>query len=97
MISATAVTSREDEISLLADNKRFDMLILSRRNGETVVVGGGGGLQRVLKITVLQIASDRVKLGFEVDGDIPVHRDEVWQRMCANDELPVSTDNRKST
>lgn len=73
------------------------MLVLSRRNGETVVVGGGGGLGRVLKVTVLQIASGRVKLGFEVDGDIPVHREEVWQRLRANGELPAGTDYAKST
>ena len=67
------------------------MLVLSRKNGETVVVGGGRP-GRVVRITVVQITSGRVKLGFEVDGDIPVHREEVWQRMCANGELQSGTD-----
>lgn len=65
------------------------MLILSRRNGETVVVGGGGGLDRMIKVTVLQTASGGVKLGFDVDRDIPVHREEVWQRIRANGEVPA--------
>ncbi len=58
------------------------MLVLSRKNREAVVVGGGGGLEHLLKVTVLEIAAGRVKLGFEVDADIPVHRLEIWQRMC---------------
>lgn len=63
------------------------MLVLSRRNHEAVVMGGGGGLERTLKVTVLEISVNRVKLGFEVDGDIPVHRLEIWERMCAKGEL----------
>lgn len=63
------------------------MLILSRKNRESVVVGGGGGLSRVLKVTVLEIAGGKVKLGFEADADIPVHRQEIWERMCSRGEL----------
>jgi sRNA-binding carbon storage regulator CsrA len=29
----------------------------------------------------------RVKLGFEADDDIHVHRLEIWERMCAASEL----------
>ena len=63
------------------------MLVLSRKSQETVVVGGGGGLERLLKITVLEIACGKVKLGFDVDADIPVNRLEIWERMSANGEL----------
>lgn len=63
------------------------MLILSRKNRQSVMVGGGGGLERVLKITVLEVATGKVKLGFEVDADIPVHRLEIWERICASGEL----------
>lgn len=62
------------------------MLILSRKLKESVVMGGGGGLERLLKITVLHIAGGKVKLGFEVDADVPVHRQEIWERMCAGRE-----------
>ena len=57
------------------------MLILSRKNRESVVVGGSDGCHRPLKVTVLQITRGKVKLGFEVDADVPVHRWEVWQRI----------------
>jgi carbon storage regulator len=67
------------------------MLVLSRKNRESVVVGGAGGFHRLLKVTVLAIKGANVKLGFEVDGDVPVHRSEVWERIQAGlrpDGLP---------
>lgn len=63
------------------------MLVLSRRNRQSVVVGGGGGFQGLLRVTVLEVTGGKVKLGFEVDDDIPVHRLEVWERICADGEL----------
>jgi sRNA-binding carbon storage regulator CsrA len=50
-------------------------------------LGGGGSLARVCKVTVLKIAGGKVTLGFEVDADIPVHRLEIWERLCARGEL----------
>jgi carbon storage regulator len=66
------------------------MLVLSRKRQESVVVGGDDPLDRMLKVTVLQISADRVKLGFEVKDDVPVHRWEVWQRICAGAQPPPS-------
>lgn len=62
------------------------MLVLSRKTRESVVVGGNDGLHRLLKVTVLDIHGSRVKLGFEVEDDVPVHRSEVWERICAEAE-----------
>jgi carbon storage regulator CsrA len=47
------------------------------------VVGGADGFQRLLKVTVLGIRGTHVKLGFEVDAGVPVHRSEVWERINA--------------
>ena len=63
------------------------MLVLSRKNQESVVVGGDGGFQRMLKVTVLGIQGTHVKLGFEVDPDVPVHRSEVWDRIQTGQRL----------
>ena len=60
------------------------MLVLSRKNQESVVVGGADGLHRLLRVKVLGIHGTHVKLGFEVDPDVPVHRSEVWERIRAN-------------
>ena len=60
------------------------MLVLSRRNREAVVVGGPNSVERMLKVTVLEITSGKVTLGFEVNKDVPVHRWEVWERIRAS-------------
>jgi carbon storage regulator len=57
------------------------MLVLSRKNQESVVIGGADGLHRMMKVTVLGIQGRNVRLGFEVDADVPVHRAEVWERI----------------
>ena len=59
------------------------MLVLSRKNQESVVVGGSNGFERLLKVTVLEINRGNVRLGFEVDKEIPVHRLAVWERLGA--------------
>ena len=57
------------------------MLVLSRKCLESVVVGGSDGFERLLRVTVLEINGGKVRLGFDVDRDIPVHRLEVWERL----------------
>ena len=57
------------------------MLILSRRCQESVVVGGPGGAVDTLKVTVLSVGGGGVRLGFEAQADIRIHRWEVWQRL----------------
>ena len=59
------------------------MLILSRKPLESVVVGGAVGFERLLKITVLELSGGRVRLGFEADSSVPVHRWEVWEKINA--------------
>ena len=57
------------------------MLVLTRKSQEAVVVGGSVGFERVLKVTVLEIQRGKVRLGFEVDADVPVYRSELWEQM----------------
>jgi carbon storage regulator CsrA len=59
------------------------MLVLTRKIGESVVAGGSEGFERMLKVTVLETTGGRVKLGFDVDASVPVHRLEVWERLHA--------------
>jgi carbon storage regulator len=61
------------------------MLVLSRKISESIAVGGLGVLKQSLKVTVLEIKRDRVRLGFEADATIAVHRWEVWERIRAGD------------
>jgi carbon storage regulator CsrA len=60
------------------------MLILSRKTQESVMVGAPGSTDRLVKVTVLEIRSGYVRLGFEADAKIAIHRSEVWQQIHAN-------------
>ena len=62
------------------------MLVLSRKRQESVVVGGPSEPDCMLKVTVLEIQKGRVRLGFDVADGVPVHRWEVWQRICEEHE-----------
>jgi carbon storage regulator CsrA len=61
------------------------MLVLTRKSQESVVVGGSDGFTHLLKVTVLEVKGGSVRLGFEIDACVPVHRWEVWERIHAID------------
>lgn len=61
------------------------MLVLSRKRQEAVVVVRNGGDGGVMRIIVLHISHGRVRLGFDVDGGVSVHRMEVWERVVQSD------------
>ena len=56
---------------------------------ESIVVGGTIGFERLLKVTVLELKNGSVRLGFEVDSSVPIHRLEIWEKIQAA-EKPVS-------
>ena len=66
------------------------MLVLSRKPEESIVIGEDNGLSQLIKITVLSISGNRVKLGFDVASDVAVHRLDVWQQLRGN-ALPDCT------
>jgi carbon storage regulator len=49
------------------------MLILTRRVGETLVIGDD------ITVTVLAVKGGQVRLGVNAPRDVPVHRSEVYQ------------------
>jgi len=46
-------------------------LVLSSKNRESVVVGGSNRVERLFKVTVLEVHDGTVKLGFEAGDDSP--------------------------
>lgn len=62
------------------------MLVLTRKSQQSVVVGGFNGNKHPLKVTVLEIRAGRVRLGFDVPVEVPVHRLEVWERFVASEQ-----------
>lgn len=53
------------------------MLVLARKFDESIVIGND------ITITVLRIDGDTVRLGITAPIEVPVHREEVAERMEA--------------
>lgn len=51
------------------------MLLLSRKCQEVIVITPKG-FESPIKVTVIEIRGGSVKLGFEADPAIPIHRDK---------------------
>ncbi len=51
------------------------MLVLSRKTGEWTVIAGN------IRVVVLTVQKNRVKLGFEGPAEVPIHREEVLERI----------------
>jgi carbon storage regulator len=51
------------------------MLVLSRRRGQKIVIGDG------IKVEVLSVLGNTVRLGVVAPREIPVHRDEILKRI----------------
>lgn len=51
------------------------MLVLGRKRGEAITIGDG------ITITVLSVQGDRVKIGITAPAEVPVHREELYQRI----------------
>ena len=57
------------------------MLVLTRKELESIAIGGLNDSQPMITVTVLEIAGGRVRLGFDGDPSVFVHRSEVWERV----------------
>jgi carbon storage regulator len=51
------------------------MLILTRRAGETLMIGDD------IVITVLGVKGNQVRIGVDAPRDVAVHREEIYQRI----------------
>jgi carbon storage regulator len=51
------------------------MLILTRRNGESLKIGDN------VTVTILTVRGNQVRIGVEAPRDVTVHRKEVYERI----------------
>ena len=53
------------------------MLILTRRIGETLIISDN------IRVTVLDVSGNQIRLGVTAPREVPVHREEVAERIRA--------------
>ena len=63
------------------------MLILTRRLGETLVIGDD------VTVTVLGVRGNQVRLGVNAPKDVAVHREEIYQRIQNEKDAVISAEN----
>lgn len=60
------------------------MLVLSRKVREEIIIGN------TIRVTVLNVAGERVKLGFTAPCEVPICRKEIAQTQCETVTLPAA-------
>lgn len=60
------------------------MLVLSRHRDESIIIGDN------IVITIVEIRGDKVRLGIIAPKEVPVHRQEVYDKIQKEREDPAS-------
>jgi carbon storage regulator len=59
------------------------MLVLSRQLDESIVIGEN------IVVTIVDIRGDKVRLGIDAPGEVPVHRHEVYEAIQRENRKPA--------
>ena len=62
------------------------MLIVSRRVGETIMIGDDVGLE------VLGVTGAKVKIGVQAPRSVPVYREEIWEAVRTENQASAEPD-----
>ena len=68
----------------VGENYTRHVLVLSRSVGETIVIGNN------VRVTVVQVKGDQVRIGIEAPREVPVHRLEVFEELRRANQAAAS-------
>jgi carbon storage regulator len=60
------------------------MLVLTRKVGESLILSHG------IKITIIEVKGRQVRIGIEAPPDVTVHREELWERISAENRTAAA-------
>ena len=61
------------------------MLVLTRSVGERLIINNGE-----IKLNVLEIKGNQVRIGIEAPKHVAVHREEIFERIQANNHEEIT-------
>lgn len=61
------------------------MLVLSRKIGEKIVIGGD------IVVTLVDVRGDKCRLGLEAPRQTPIRRQEIWEAIHGGKSCPGSS------
>lgn len=64
------------------------MLVLTRRPGESIILGNN-----LIKIKVLNSTGQCVRLGIDADKDLSIHREEIYNMIKTKNEIKKAPNN----
>ena len=64
------------------------MLILTRKLGESIAIGDD------IKVTLIDIQGKQVKIGVNAPKDVPIHRQEIYERIVGENLLASMASDR---
>ena len=76
MLDGDAASKAVNYAAVIAkEDRSTNMLILTRRVGETVMIGNE------VTVTVLGVKGNQVRIGVNAPKDVAVHREEIYERI----------------
>ena len=58
------------------------MLVLTRRTGESIIIG-----DKLVTIKVIHVSENYIKLGISAPEDLSVHREEIYDKIKAKENF----------
>src|ERR1700712_4637617 len=79
LTSCTLFEYRIMGIRKVSGSQEANVLVLTRRNNQSIMIGDD------LEVKILGVSGEKVRIGISAPTDIPVYREEVFERMSSEE------------